>query len=564
MDKPPPEIKPTELAVNDSVICEVPCKSSILMLIMALDGRAIDEQNTAKRAGLLGIAYFDTSGTPEKILYKQYMSVPEMYAQRIVPTAANEGTVTFGITTTTTQTTMTNVAQRFGDQRVSFVLISDSGYRDYMALYDPPKTVEYKDISLVSTASHSVADISATLAQVRADDMLAYLVQQAFKLGASDIHLETAVKGARVRFRVHGVLHPVATLESDKYRQLMSVLASAANVSTSATDDQTGHVNRAYKLATGEDVVVNLRVETVPAVNGIDAVLRLFNFQQDRLRLDKLGLDKWQEDEINDIVHHPNGLVLIVGPTGSGKTTTLYSILNELNNPERKIITLEDPVEFQIEGITQIPVKSREGANFADKFRSVMRLDPDVVMVGEIRDNDTAKTALQAALTGHLVLSTYHAGSAAAAMTRLIDAIGENPLYISAIRLVQAQRLVRQLDDATKQAYEPDEHLKSLLAKIIEGFPEGAPRPDVNKLQLYHAGTSPENPFGFNDQFAIRELLMMTPAMQQVLMRPAREISTSEIEKVAVSQGMLTMLQDGVLKAVAGKTTIEEIFRVVG
>ena len=328
MDKPPPEIKPTELAVNDSVICEVPCKSSILMLIMALDGRAIDEQNTAKRAGLLGIAYFDTSGTPEKILYKQYMSVPEMYAQRIVPTAANEGTVTFGITTTTTQTTMTNVAQRFGDQRVSFVLISDSGYRDYMALYDPPKTVEYKDISLVSTAAHSVADISATLAQVRADDMLAYLVQQAFKLGASDIHLETAVKGARVRFRVHGVLHPVATLESDKYRQLMSVLASAANVSTSATDDQTGHVNRAYKLATGEDVVVNLRVETVPAVNGIDAVLRLFNFQQDRLRLDKLGLDKWQEDEINDIVHHPNGLVLIVGPTGSGKPTTLSSILN--------------------------------------------------------------------------------------------------------------------------------------------------------------------------------------------------------------------------------------------
>lgn len=531
---------------------------------MALDGRAIDEQNTAKRAGLLGIAYSDTAGPAQKVLYKQYMSVPEMYAQRIVPVQATEGTVTFGITTTTSQTTMTQVAQRFGDQRVSFVLISDSGYKDYMKLYDPPPTVEYKDISLVSTEAHSVADISATLAQVRADDMLAYLVQQAFKLGASDIHLETTIKAARVRFRVHGVLHPVATLENDKYRQLMSVLASAADISTSAMDDQTGHINRSYKLATGEDVVVNLRVETVPAVNGVDAVLRLFNFQQDRLRLDRLGLDNWQAEEINDIIHHPSGLVLIVGPTGSGKTTTLYSILNELNNPERKIITLEDPVEFQIEGITQIPVKSREGASFADKFRSVMRLDPDIIMVGEIRDNDTAKTALQAALTGHLVLSTYHAGSAAAAMTRLIDAIGENPLYISAIRLVQAQRLVRQLDDATKQAYEPDEHLRSLLAKIIEGFPEGAQAIDVNKLQLFHPGTSPQNPFGFNDQFAIRELLTMTPAMQQLLMRPAREISTSEIEKVAVQQGMLTMLQDGVVKAAAGKTTIEEIFRVVG
>jgi len=534
------------------------------MLIMALDGRAIDEQNTAKRAALLGMSYIDTSSYEDTVLHKQYMSVPEMYAQRIVPIQATEGTVTFGITTTTTQTTMSQTAQRFGDQRVSFVLISDSGYRDYMKLFDPPASVEYKDISLTSAESQSVADISSTLAQVRADDMLAYLVQQAFKLGASDIHLETTNKSARVRFRVHGVLHPVATLDHDKYRQLMSVLASAADISTSASDDQTGHINQSYKLATGEDVVVNLRVETVPAVNGVDAVLRLFNFQQDRLRLDRLGLDDWQANEINDIIHHPNGLVLIVGPTGSGKTTTLYSILNELNNPERKIITLEDPVEFQIEGITQIPVKSREGVSFADKFRSVMRLDPDVIMVGEIRDNDTAKTALQAALTGHLVLSTYHAGSAAAAMTRLIDAIGENPLYISAIRLVQAQRLVRQLDDATKQPYQPDEQLRSLLAKIIDSFPGGLQRPDVNKIQLFRPGSSPQNPFGFNDQFAIRELLTMTPAMQQLLMRPAREISTSEIEKVAHSEGMITMLQDGLLKAISGKTTIEEIFRVIG
>ena len=531
---------------------------------MALDGRAIDEQNTVKRAELLGVAYFDTSQTSEKVLYRQYLSVPEMYSLRIVPIQANTSTVTFGITTTTSQTTMTSVSQRFGDQRVSFVLISDSGFKDYMRLYDPPKTVEYRDISLTLEDSKSAADISSSLMQVRAEDMLAYLVQQAFKLGASDIHLETSINNARVRFRVHGVLHPIATIDSDKYRQLMSVLASAANISTSATDDQTGHINKAYKLATGEEVVVNLRVETVPAVNCIDAVLRLFNFQQERLHLNRLGLDKWQEDEINDIIHHPNGLVLIVGPTGSGKTTTLYSILNELNNPERKIITLEDPVEFQIEGISQIPVKSREGASFADKFRSVMRLDPDVVMVGEIRDNDTAKTALQASLTGHLVLSTYHAGSAAAAMTRLIDAIGENPLYISAIRLVQSQRLVRQLDDTTKQAYTPDEQLKSLLVKIIDGLPENVQRPDINTIQLYRPGSSPENPFGYVDQFAIRELLVMTPAMQQLLMRPAREISTSEIEKVAVEQGMITMLQDGLLKAIAGKTSIEEIFRVVG
>src|SRR5690606_35517422 len=157
----------------------------------------------------------------------------------------------------------------------------------------------------------------------------------------------------------------------------------------------------------------------------------------------------------------PTGLVLVVGPTGSGKTTTLYSMLNSLNNEERKIITIEDPVEYQFEGVTQIPVHSKSGqeTGFAEKLRATLRLDPDIVMVGEIRDMDTARTALQAALTGHLVLSTFHAASSAAALTRIADILGENPLFVSAIRLVMAQRLVRRLDDATKQPYTPDENI---------------------------------------------------------------------------------------------------------
>ena len=193
-----------------------------------------------------------------------------------------------------------------------------------------------------------------------------------------------------------------------------------------------------------------------------------------------------------------------------------------------------------------------------------MRLDPDVIMVGEIRDIDTAKTALQAALTGHLVLSTYHASSAAAAITRLMDAIGENPLYASAIRLVQAQRLVRSLDDSTKQAYQPDEDLAKHVAKIIQTIPNGFERPDDQGLTLFHPGSSPENPFGFNGQLAIRELLLMTPAMQQLLKRDIQLVTTDEIERVAVENGMMTMLQDGIVKAAKGQTTVEEIFRVIG
>lgn len=530
---------------------------------MAVDGRYIDEQNTMKRASLLGLAYYDTSVEQEKKLFKDILPTQDLYSLKVIPLNAEGNSILFGITTNTSQLIMDNLRHRFGERQVSFNLISDSGYRDYMRLYDPPKTVTYQDIALTNNPETMVGAISATLSQVKADDMLAYIVQQAFKLKASDIHLETGINSVRVRFRVHGVLHPIATLDAEKYRQLISALASAANISTSADSDQTGHINREYRLATGESVTVNIRVETVPAINGIDAVLRLFNFNRERLHIDKLGLNDLQRSTLENIIEHPSGLVLIVGPTGSGKTTTLYSILNELNTPERKIITLEDPVEYQIEGISQIPVNSRSGQSFSDKFRAVMRLDPDVIMVGEIRDLDTAKTALQAALTGHLVLSTYHANNAASALTRMLDAIGENPLYASAIRLIQAQRLVRKLDDTTKKPIELDEPTTQMVSKIVSNFPDSLEKFDVNNVKFYTPGSSAENPFGYNDQIAIRELLLMDPEMLQLLRKPAREITTDQIEKVARESGMITMLEDGLDKASKGFTNIEEIFRVV-
>jgi type II secretory ATPase GspE/PulE/Tfp pilus assembly ATPase PilB-like protein len=486
-----------------------------------------------------------------------------MYSYKVVPLAYGSNSLIFGITTNTSQAIMQNLQQRFGEQQVTFQLISDSGYRDYMKLYDPPQSVTYQDITLGADQTNAINQISTTLSQVRADDMLAYVVQQAFKLGASDIHLETGIDKVRIRFRVHGVLHPIAELNADKYRQLISALASAANVSTSADYDQTGHINREYKLATGESVTVNIRVETVPAINGIDAVLRLFNFNRDRLHLDKLGLTEYQSGVVGDIIKHPTGLVLIVGPTGSGKTTTLYSLINELNTPERKIITLEDPVEYQIEGITQIPVNSRGGQSFSEKFRAVMRLDPDIIMVGEIRDIDTAKTALQAALTGHLVLSTYHANDAASALTRLLDAIGENPLYSNAIKLIQAQRLVRKLDDSTKQEIKPDDATLTMLDKIVASFPEKLTKFDPRTIKYYKPGASAENPFGFNDQIAVRELMLMTPEMMELLRKPAREVTTDQIKKVAESTGMITLLEDGISKVAQGQTTLEEIFRVI-
>jgi type II secretory ATPase GspE/PulE/Tfp pilus assembly ATPase PilB-like protein len=397
--------------------------------------------------------------------------------------------------------------------------------------------------------------------------MLAYLVAQAHNLGASDIHVECQADHVRIRYRIDGVLHPIAQLKYEKYRVLLSAVASAGNISTAADEAQQGHIAQKVKMADGNMIDVNVRLETVPTIHGIDMVMRLFNMDMERYTLDRLGLSTDERQIIDEIIAKPTGLVLVVGPTGSGKTTTLYSILNTLNTDERKIITVEDPVEYQFEGIVQIPVHATEGGNdnkFADKLRAILRLDPDVVMVGEIRDNDTARTALQAALTGHLVLSTFHASSASAALTRLQDVIGQNPLFVSAVRLVMAQRLVRKLDDSLKQPVDPTEAEWNKIVEVINSLPEGVPRPVLDGLKLYKPGSSPENPFGFKGQIAIREQFVMTHELRQLLERPSTILSSQDIEAAAIKSGMRTMLQDAMLKVVAGETTLEEIFRVVG
>jgi type II secretory ATPase GspE/PulE/Tfp pilus assembly ATPase PilB-like protein len=533
---------------------------------MSQDARHDEEVATQRRATILNLNYVDTSALADKQLFKDLITIQEMYQKRIIPIQADDSNVLFGITTTTSQQTLNDILNRFNERRVAFALVSNAGYREYMRLYDPPKKVEYQNISFAQSEDNKdlVQKVSETLIQVRADDMLAYLVQQAYALKASDLHLENQEGGVRIRFRVDGVLHPIAVLPFDKYRVLLSSIAVAANVSTGADEAQTGHINRQYKLATGEDVTVNLRVETVPTAYGQDVVMRLFTVKMELLKLDNLGLSSRERAVVDDIIRHPTGMVLIVGPTGSGKTTTLYSLINTLNSDERKIITLEDPVEYFMPGVVQIPVHGDTNTTgFAEKLRAVLRLDPDIVMVGEIRDQDTARTSLQAALTGHLVLSTFHAGSAAAALTRMLDFIGVNPLFASAIHLIMAQRLVRRLDDTTKQAYQPDDGLKAQLQAVINTLPPGVERPSLDAITLYKAAPSPQNPFGYTGQLAIREQLQMTPGIQQLLRLPPNQLTTDMLQERAIQDGMLTMLQDGVLKVLAGVTTIEEVYRVV-
>lgn len=534
---------------------------------MSQDARLNEEQLTQRRARMLGLDYTDTSQNQDKRLYKELLTLPELYSMRVIPIESTGGSTKFGITTTTSNQTMETLKQRFLDQRLSFSIISDSGYQDYMKLYDPPKAIVYQDIELTTAGTEDlIQEVSRTLTQVRANDMLAYLVQQAHKLAASDIHIEQQREFARIRFRIDGVLHPIARLTPDKAHILMSAIASAGNVSTSADDAQQGHISQRVQMADGSPVDVNLRIETVPTVNGMDVVMRLFNMNQEMYALDKLALSAEERKVVDEIISKPSGLVMVVGPTGSGKTTTLYSILNTLNNEERKIITIEDPVEYQFEGVTQIPVMSHgtQETNFANKLRAVLRLDPDVVMVGEIRDLDTAKTALQAALTGHLVLATFHASSAAAALSRIMDVVGENPLFASAIRLVMAQRLVRKLDDKIKQPVTADEASVKKIKEVIDTLPTQLQKPKLEGLKLYKPGKSADNPYGFRGQVPIREQFLMTSELAKLLQSGAKNLTTQDIEAAAIKSGMRTMLQDGILKVVAGETTLDEVFRVVG
>lgn len=526
--------------------------------------REQEELSTEQRANLLKITYLDSRTITDIPLATGILTNQEMYDSKMVPLYDKQSGYTFGITIGTPQQVLRTLRDRFQDKVIEFVMISNAGFKEFMLRFDPPEEVHYEDITVSQEgASDNVREVSETLENVRSDDILDYVINQADKLGASDIHFETARNGVRVRFRLDGALHMIAVVSHQKYRQLQQSIAVKANISTAAPDAQTGHLSQQIEKEDGTIKTLNMRIETVPTLYGQDAVLRLFNMDPSLLKLDNLGLTERERKPIDDVIAHPSGMVLMVGPTGSGKTTTLYSILQQLNDPVRKIITLEDPVEYGLDGMSQIPVYSREGDSFANKLRAVMRLDPDVIMVGEIRDVDTARTALQASITGHLVLSTFHAGSASEAFTRMIDMIGQNPILISAIKLIISQRLVRRLDDSTKQEYEPDEALKQHIRETLKDLPDSIEKPDLENIKLWKPGKSEENPFGYKGRVTVLEQLMLTPEIQAML-RDQYSVPTSpQIQELAQSQGMITMYQDGVLKCLQGITTLEEINRVL-
>ena len=373
------------------------------------------------------------------------------------------------------------------------------------------------------------------------------ILQRAVEARASDIHIEPFENRLKVRYRVDGVLQEVEAPPSRSTAAVISRVKIMAKLNIA--ERRLPQDGRIMHRVQGKEL--DLRVSTVPTSHGESVVMRILDREAVTLDFASLGFADDTRDTFIKALEMPHGIILVTGPTGSGKTTTLYTALSQLNAPTRKIITVEDPVEYQLEGINQIQAKSSIGLNFASALRAIVRQDPDVIMIGEMRDLETAKIAIQSALTGHLVLSTLHTNDAAGGVTRMLDMGVEDYLLTSTVNAIMAQRLVRRLDPATRQPF------KALPEMVRElGLDELT---DQDEVVLYRPGSSETNPTGYKGRGSIIELLLMSDEIRRMVMKQA---TAGDLERQAVAEGMRTMYQDGMLKALQGITSAEEVLRV--
>jgi type IV pilus assembly protein PilB len=375
------------------------------------------------------------------------------------------------------------------------------------------------------------------------------LISQAVNDRASDIHIEPTERDVRVRYRIDGVLHEVMRPHKSIQSGIISRLKIMADLNIA--ERRVPQDGRVALTLNGKQV--DLRVATLPTVYGEKIVMRILDKSTALLKLSDLGFLEQNFERFQQSYRKPYGTILVTGPTGSGKSTTLYATLNILNEETKNIVTVEDPVEYRLPGINQVQVHNKAGLTFAGALRSILRQDPDIVLVGEIRDRETATIAIEAALTGHLVLSTLHTNDAATTPTRLIEMGVEPFLVASALDCIVAQRLARRLCDKCKQAYRPDMAELQSMGWELEG--------EAEMPELFRpVGCSTCGKTGYRGRFAVHEVLTVTEDIERLIVE--REHS-EDIKKMAIAQGMLTLRQAGLTQVRAGYTSIEEILRVV-
>jgi len=415
------------------------------------------------------------------------------------------------------------------------------------------------DIEHFQEAIDSLQSLQDQFNSISISDILTLIVASALKMNASDIHIEAEEKDIAVRYRLDGVLQDVAKLPIEQWKKFISRIKLLAGLKININDKpQDGRIT--LKL---ESDSLDVRVSTMPTVFGESVVMRILYSGAAGVTFDELGLRGEAYERLKREIMRPNGMIITTGPTGSGKTTTMYAVLRLLNKPGVKIITLEDPVEIKMEGVNQSQVDESHDYTFAKGLRSLLRQDPDICMVGEIRDLETAEIAIQSALTGHLMLSTIHTNSAAGAVPRFLS-MGVKPFLLApALNSIIGQRLVRRICSNCIEELPLDPEQSTRVKEQLSNLPATEKdKINLEDLHFYHGkGCENCNDLGYQGRVGIYEVMIMNKEIEQLIL--SGQISEYALQEIATKNGMVTMVQDGLLKALDKLTTVEEIFRVI-
>lgn len=534
-------------------------------IIETLIARGIEENAILQaKSEVLAVPIWERGSTPISFDILQKIPIDSARTYKIVALGEEEGMLQVGMTDP--ENLEAREALQFISSGLSspvkIFLISENdfqemikGYKgisgevgDALGAYQVEQTVKNAKTSNATKAELNIE------AEAPVTKMVSVTLQHAIEGGASDVHIEPGDEKVRVRFRVDGELHTSILLPRDVHEAIVSRIKIMANLKI---DEKRIPQDGRFKMVI-EKRQIDFRVSTFPTYFGEKVVVRILDQDRGVNKLAELGFDGRNLDLINEALKKPFGLVLVTGPTGSGKSTTLYAMMQQLNDEKRNVISLEDPIEYYISGINQSQMRPEIGYTFSSGLRSVLRQDPDVIMVGEIRDKETAKLAIHAALTGHLVLSTLHTNNAVGVIPRLID-MGVDPFLLPAtLNLAIAQRLVRTLCPDSRKEIKLEGKIKQKIEKEITGFPEG--EGVALPANIYEALPSATCPKGTKGRISINEALTMTDELEEIILK--KGASQLAIEKEAARQGMVTMRQDGIKKVLQGKLGLEGLSEV--
>ncbi|PIR13584.1 hypothetical protein COV49_01650 [Candidatus Falkowbacteria bacterium CG11_big_fil_rev_8_21_14_0_20_39_10] len=512
---------------------------------------------------ILGQALAEHFGVPfidlakEKIDEEVLIMIPEMVARAkgAIAFSRNEQGVKVGLLNPGDLEFKNLLEKKFG-QKVFPFFMAKSDHEEALARYKASLKVEFENIL------KGLQD--KTKSQEERDETLVEMVDMLLNYGqqnkASDIHIEPYAKKLMVRFRIDGVMHDVLDIPKELSEYILSRIKIMSKMRTD--EHRSAQDGKLRFVRENEEEMIDVRVSVVPVTQGENIVMRLLSAQSRQFDLVGLGFMDHDLEKVKRAIKNPHGMILVTGPTGSGKTTTLYAVLKIINKREVHISTIEDPVEYDIEGVSQIQVNPKTNLTFANGLRAIVRQDPDIIMVGEIRDEETAGIAVNSSLTGHLVLSTLHTNDAATALPRLLD-MGIEPFLVSStVNLVIAQRLVRKICEKCRLSHTPNDEEEEIIKRnlCLKEVCLKKGHKDIKKIRLYQGrGCQVCGNTGYSGRIGIFEVLEMTDNIKDLVVKRA---SSNEINKQAGLNNMTTMMEDGLEKVFSGLTTLEEVLRV--